>query len=328
MFRRHASIAGLGVIFAGLAAAATWAQGGAGNFPDHPIRVIVSVPAGGGVDTVTRLVTAKMQGILGQPMIVENRAGVGGSIAAEYVFGSPPDGYTLLASQPSPITTNPLLYKSLNYDPTQLVPVAIMSHVPNVVLVRKDFPAKTVQELIAYAKANPGKINYASQGIGTTSHTTAELFQKITGTKMTHVPYKGTAPAVNDLLAGNVDLMFNELASSIELYKSGRARILAVTVNHRVAALPDIPTLEEAGVMGCDSDTWHALTAPPKTPDDIVAKLNAAANKAMADPDLVARFTQLSISPGGGTPAQAAAFIKSETARWSEVIRDAGIKPE
>jgi tripartite-type tricarboxylate transporter receptor subunit TctC len=328
MFGRHAFIVSLGVIAAGAAAAAAWAQGGVGNYPDHPIRVIVSVPAGGGVDTVTRLVTAKMQTFLGQPMVVENRAGVGGSIAAEYVFGSPPDGYTLLASQPSPITTNPLLYKSLNYDPAQLVPIAIMSHVPNVVLVRKDFPAKTIQELIAYAKANPGKINFASQGIGTTSHTTAELFQKITGTKMTHVPYKGTAPAVNDLLAGNVDLMFNELASSIELYKSGRARILAVTVNHRVAALPGIPTLEEAGVMGCDSDTWHALTAPPKTPDAIVAKLNAAANKAMTDPDLLARFTQLSISPGGGTPAEAAAFIKSETQRWGDVIRDAGIKPE
>ncbi len=328
MFGRHAFIVSLGVIAAGAAAAAAWAQGGAGSYPDHPIRVIVSVPAGGGVDTVTRLVTAKMQTILGQPMVVENRAGVGGSIAADYVFHSPPDGYTLLASQPSPITTNPLLYKSLNYDPTQFVPIAIMSHVPNVVLVRKDFPAKTVQELIAYAKANPGKINFASQGIGTTSHTTAELFQKITGTKMTHVPYKGTAPAVNDLLAGNVDLMFNELASSIELYKSGRARILAVTVNHPVAALPGIPTLEEAGVMGCDSDTWHALTAPPKTPDAIVAKLNAAANKAMTDPDLLARFTQLSISPGGGTPAEAAAFIKSETQRWGDVIRDAGIKPE
>ena len=328
MFGRHAFIVSLGVIAAGAAAAAAWAQGGAGSYPDHPIRVIVSVPAGGGVDTVTRLVTAKMQTFLGQPMVVENRAGVGGSIAADYVFHSPPDGYTLLASQPSPITTNPLLYKSLNYDPTQFVPIAIMSHVPNVVLVRKDFPAKTVQELIAYAKANPGKINFASQGIGTTSHTTAELFQKITGTKMTHVPYKGTAPAVNDLLAGNVDLMFNELASSIELYKSGRVRILAVTVNHRVAALPGIPTLEEAGVMGCDSDTWHALTAPPKTPDAIVAKLNAAANKAMTDPDLLARFTQLSISPGGGTPAEAAAFIKSETQRWGDVIRDAGIKPE
>ena len=196
--------------------------------------MIVSVPAGGGVDTVTRLVAAKMQRILGQPLVVENKAGVGGSVAAEYVFNSAPDGYTLLASQPSPITTNPLLYKSLNYDPAQLMPIAIMSHVPNVVLVRKDFPAKTVQELIAYAKANPGKINYASQGIGTTSHLTAELFQKITGTKLVHVPYKGTAPAVNDLLAGNVDLMFNELASSIELHKSGRARILAVTVKQRV----------------------------------------------------------------------------------------------
>ena len=328
MFGRHAFIVSLGIVAAGAAAAAAWAQGSAGNYPDHPIRVIVSVPAGGGVDTVTRLVTAKMQTILGQPMVVENRAGVGGSIAADYVFHSPPDGYTLLASQPSPITTNPLLYKSLNYDPAQFVAVAIMSHIPNVVLVRKDFPAKTVQELIAYAKANPGKINFASQGIGTTSHTTAELFQKITGTKMTHVPYKGTAPAVNDLLAGNVDLMFNELASSIELYRSGRAQILAVTVNHHVASLPGIPTLEEAGVMGCDSDTWHALTAPPKTPDAIVAKLNAAANKAMTDPNLLARYNQLSISPGGGTPAEAAAFIQSETKRWSEVIRDAGIKPE
>ncbi|HEX3936734.1 MAG TPA: tripartite tricarboxylate transporter substrate binding protein [Xanthobacteraceae bacterium] len=325
---RHAIIAGLGVIFAGAVAAAGWAQGAAGSYPDHPIRVIVAVPAGGGVDTITRLVTAKMQAILGQPIVVENRAGVGGSVAADYVFHSPPDGYTILASQPSPITTNPLLYKSLNYDPTKLVPIVIMSHVPNVVLVRKDFPAKTVQELIAYAKANPGKINYASQGVGTTSHLTAELFQKITGIKMTHVPYKGTAPAVNDILAGNVDLFFNELASSIELHKSGRARILAVTVKQRVPALPDIPTLQEAGVSGCESDTWHALTAPPNTPDAVVAKLNAAAKKALQDPDLLARFRQLSITPGGGSPADAAAFIKTETARWGAVIKDAGIKPE
>ncbi|MGA7786965.1 MAG: tripartite tricarboxylate transporter substrate binding protein [Xanthobacteraceae bacterium] len=327
MSNRRVFLTRLGAFVAGAPLASALAQG-AGKFPDHPIRVIVSVPAGGGVDTITRLVTAKMQVVLGQPMIVENRAGVGGSVAADYVFHSPADGYTLLASQPSPITTNPLLYKSLNYDPKQLTPIVIMSHVPNVVLVRKDFPAKTVQELIAYAKANPGKINYASQGIGTTSHLTAELFQKITGTKLVHVPYKGTAPALNDLLAGNVDLMFNELASSIELHKSGRARILAVTVKQRVAALPDIPTLEEAGVSGCDSDTWHALTAPPKTPDDVVAKLNAAANKALQDPDLLARFKQLSITPGGGTPAQMAEFVTSETKRWGDVIRDAGIKPE
>jgi tripartite-type tricarboxylate transporter receptor subunit TctC len=298
------------------------------NYPNRPIRVIVSVPAGGGVDTVTRLVTDKMRAPLGQPLIVENKSGVGGSIAAETVFNSEPDGYTLLASQPSPITTNPVLYKSLNYDPAQLEAVAIMSHVPNVVLVRKDFPANTVQELIAYAKANPGKVNYASQGIGTTSHMTAELFQKITHTKLTHVPYKGTAPAINDLLAGNVDLMFNELATSIELYKAGSAKILAVTVKDRVPSLPDIPTLEETGVPGCISDTWHAITAPPKTPEAIVAKLNAAANAAMKDPVLLQRFQALSIIPGGGTPAEAAAFIKSETQRWDEVIRTAGIQPQ
>jgi tripartite-type tricarboxylate transporter receptor subunit TctC len=298
------------------------------TYPDRPIRVIVSVPAGGGVDTITRMVTDKMRGPLGQPLIVENRAGVGGSIAAEAVFKADPDGYTLLASQPSPITTNPVLYKSLNYDPTQLVGIAIMSHVPNVLIVRKDFPASSVQDLISYAKANPGKINYASQGIGTTSHTTAELFQTITHTKLTHVPYKGTAPAINDLLAGNVDMMFNELATSIELNKAGSARILAVTVTKRVPAIPDIPTMAEAGVPNFDSDTWHALTAPPKTPDAIVAKLNAAANEAMKDPALLQHFAQLSISPGGGSPAEVAAFIKSETARWDDVIKAAGIQPQ
>jgi tripartite-type tricarboxylate transporter receptor subunit TctC len=324
MLRRSAMIVSFGVIVSMGAMAAVSAS----NFPDRPIRVIVSVPAGGGVDTITRIVTDRMRPALGQPLIVENQAGVSGSIAAETVFNAEPDGYTLLASQPAPITTNKLLYKTLNYDPAQLVPIAIMSHIPNVVLVRKDFPAKTVQELIAYAKGNPGKINYASQGIGTTSHMTAELFQRITHTKLTHVPYKGTAPAINDLLAGNVDLMFNELATSIELHKSGRARILAVTVRDRVPSLPDIPTLDEAGVHGCISDTWHALTAPPKTPPDIVSKLNAAANAAMSDPVLLQRFKELSVSPGGGSPAEIAAFIKEETRRWGEVIHEAGIQPE
>jgi len=325
MLRRRAIVVSCGVKLLVGAAVAT---AGAGDFPDHPIRVIVSVPAGGGVDTVTRIVTDRMRQVLGQPLVVENKPGVSGSLAAEAVFHAEPDGYTMLASQPAPITTNSFLYKSLNYDPAQLVPLAIMSHVPNVVLVRKDFPAKTVAELIAYARANPTKINYASQGIGTTSHTTAELFQSITGTKLTHVPYKGTAPAVNDLLAGNVDLMFNELATSLELHKSGRARILAVTVKNRVPALPDIPTLEEVGVHGCISDTWHALTAPPKIRPEIIAKINEAANAAMRDPVLVERFSALSISPGGGTPAEASAFVKEETQRWGEVIRKAGIQPE
>ena len=324
LLRRSIIVLWFGTALPLVAAGAT----GAAQFPDHPIRVIVSVPAGGGVDTVTRIVTDKMRAALGQPLIVENKPGVSGSLAAETVYKAEPDGYTLLASQPAPITTAPFLYKSLNYTPAELIPVAIMSHVPNVVLVRNDFPAKTVPELIAYAKANPGKINYASQGIGTTSHTTAELFQSLTGTKLTHVPYKGTAPAINDLLAGNVDLMFNELATSLELHKSGRARILAVTVKDRVPSLPDIPTLEELGIHGCISDTWHALTAPPKTPPEIVDKLNAAANTALHDPGLVERFAALSIGPGGGTPAEARAFVKEETQRWGDVIRKANIQPE
>jgi tripartite-type tricarboxylate transporter receptor subunit TctC len=316
----------IGAVAAGVTAITqSLAQGG---YPDHPIRVIVPVPAGGGVDTISRLVTGKMRDTLGQPLIIDNKSGVGGSVGAELAFNAAPDGYTILASQPSPITTNPFLYKSLNYDPAQLVPIAIMTHVPNVLLVRADLPVKNVAEFIAYAKANPGKLNYASQGIGTTSHLTAELFQTLTHTKLTHVPYKGTAPAITDLLGGNVDLMFNELATSIELHKSGRARILAVTTKQRVPSLPDIPTLEEAGVPGCVSDTWHALTAPPKTPADIVAKLNAAANAAIQSPEVLARFRELSIVPGGGTAEEAGTFIKDETKRWGQVIRDAGIKPE
>jgi tripartite-type tricarboxylate transporter receptor subunit TctC len=323
MSRRPLVIATFALV---LAASAARAQDA--NFPDHPIRVIVSVPAGGGVDTVTRIVAAKVSALLGQPLPVENKSGAAGGVAADAVFHADPDGYTLLASQPAPITTNPFLYKSLNYDPALLTPVAIMSHVPNVLLVRPDFPAKTVQELIAYAKANPGTLNYASQGIGTTSHLTTELFETITHTQLVHVPYKGTAPALNDLIASHVDLMFNELATSIELNKAGKARILAVATKERVAAIPDVPTLEEAGVPGCESDTWNALTAPPKTPAGAVAKLNDAVNKVMKDPQLLARYQQLSLSPGGGSVAQMADFLKAETQRWGGVIKAAGIQPE
>jgi tripartite-type tricarboxylate transporter receptor subunit TctC len=300
----------------------------AATFPDHPVRVIVSTAAGGGVDTFARLVAQKLNAELGQPFPVENRAGAGGSVGADAVFHSNPDGYTLLASQPAPITTNALLLKGLDYDPAQFEAVAVMSHIPNVLLVRPDFPAKTVQEFIAYAKDNPGKLNYASQGPGTTSHLTAALFESITHTKLVHVPYKGTGPALSDLIASHVDLMFTELATSLELHKSGKARILAVTVKQRVATAPDIPTLAEAGVAGCESDTWNALTAPPKTPAPIIAKLNAAVNKAMQEPALLERYKQLSATPGGGTPAETAAFIKDETRRWAEVIRSVGIQPE
>jgi tripartite-type tricarboxylate transporter receptor subunit TctC len=323
--RRSALLTTLGAVLA--PAAAAEAQDGAANFPNHPIRVIVSVPAGGGVDTFTRIVADRMRAELGQALAVENKSGASGSVAAEAVYYSAPDGYTLLASQPAPITTNAFLYRSLNYDPRKLVPVAILSHIPNVLLVRPDFPAKTAQELIAYATANPGKLNYASQGIGTTSHLTAALFATLTHINLVHVPYKGTAPALNDLIASHVDLMFTELATSLQLDKAGKARILAVATKQRVASIPDIPTLAEAGVPGCESDTWNALTAPPQTPAAIVAKLNDAANKAMRTPELLERYRKLSAMPGGGTPAEMAAFIAEETRRWGEVIRAANITP-
>jgi len=183
-----------------ISASAASAQDAAANYPNRPIKIVVSVPAGGGVDRVTRIVADGLHKKLGQPVVVENRAGAGGNIGAEFVFTAAPDGYTLLASQPSPITVNPLLYKKMNFDPTQFEPVAIMTEIANVLLVRPDFPAKTAQEFLAYCKANPGKVNYASQGIGTTSHLTAALFEKVTGTKLVHVPYKGTGQAVPALL--------------------------------------------------------------------------------------------------------------------------------
>ena len=299
-----------------------WAQS---DYPNRPIHIIVCVPAGGGVDTVTRIVANGLQQKLGQPVVVENRAGAAGNIGAEAVYTSDPDGYTLLAAQPSPLTVNPLLYKKMSFDPTQFEPVAIMTTVANVLLVREDFPAKTAQEFIAYAKANPGKINYASQGIGTTSHLTAALFEKVTGTKLVHVPYKGTAPALNDLIAGHVDMIFMELASAIKLHQAHKARILAVATAQRIPSLPDIPTLNEAGVKNFESGTWNAIAAPPKTPAAIVDKLNKAVNDVLAMPDVKEKFAKLNLHPAGGTPAEAKAFIKKETQTWGHVIKEAHV---
>jgi tripartite-type tricarboxylate transporter receptor subunit TctC len=295
------------------------------NYPNRPIKLVVCVPAGGGVDTVARIVAEGLSRKLGQPVIVENRAGAAGNIGAEYVYTSEPDGYTLLAAQPAPLTINPLLYKGMNIDPKNFVPVTIMTSIANVLLVRPDFPAKTPQEFVAYAKANPGKVNYASQGIGTTSHLTAALFETVTGSKLVHVPYKGTAPALNDIIASHVDIIFMELASAIKLHEAGRARILAVATTHRVSNLPDIPTLDEAGLKGFESGTWNAIAAPPKTPDAIVAKLNKAINEVLASPEARDHFGKINLAAAGGTAAEAKAFITHETEVWGGVIKAAGV---
>ena len=197
--------------------------------------------------------------------------------------------------------------------------------IPNVLLVRADFPAKTAQEFITYAKANPGKINYASQGIGTTSHLTMALFEKVTGTKLVHMPYKGTAPALNDLIAGHVDMIFMELASAIKLHQSGRARILAVAIAKRIANLPDIPTLNEVGAKGFESYAWNAIAAPPKTPPAIITKLNKAINEVLQDSEVRAHFAKINLQAAGGSPAEVAAFIKKENTVWGDVIKEAHI---
>jgi tripartite-type tricarboxylate transporter receptor subunit TctC len=318
-----------------LAAAGLWlagspatAQDAAADYPNKPVKIIVTVPAGGGVDTVTRIFSERLQHSLGQPFVIENRGGAGGNVAAEAVFVAPPDGYTLMASQPAPITTNVVLYKKLNFDPAAFEPVAVLSKFPNVLLVRQDFPAKTAQEFIAYVKANAGKLNFASQGVGTTSHLTAELFMALTGTNLVHVPYRGTAPALNDLVAGHVDLIFMELSQAYKLHDAGRARILAVATDNRIDILKDTPTMIEAGVPGFISDTWNAISAPPKTPAPIVAKLNKAINDAIKMPETRKHFEELNLLPAGGSPADMRKLVDEETRRWGEVIKRAGIQPE
>jgi tripartite-type tricarboxylate transporter receptor subunit TctC len=314
-----------GVIALLSAAPANAQQADAADYPNKPIKVIVSSSAGGGVDTVTRIVSERLRAKLGQPVVVENRGGAGGNIGAEAVYQAEPDGYTLLASQPSPITTNVVLYKKLSFDPAQFEPVAILSSIPNTLLVRNDFPAKTLQEFMAYVKANPGKLNYASQGPGTTSHLTAELFNKVAGAQLVHVPYKGTGPALNDLVAGHVDLIFMQLEAAIRLHHGGKARILAVTTAKRIASLPDIPTMAEAGVTDFISDTWNAISAPPKTPQAIVAKLNAAINDVLKMAEVQELFAKLNLHPVGGAPQDMAKVVKDDTARWGAIIREAKI---
>jgi len=320
---KHLTLAA--VAAAVLAIAPVHAQQGAADYPNKPVKVVVTVPPGGGVDTVTRLVTERMRQKLGQPFVIENKGGAGGNIAAEAVFQAEPDGYTLMASQPAPITTNAVLYKKLNFDPTQFEPVALMSSAPNVLLVKNDFPAKTLAEFVTYVKTNDSKVNYASQGPGTTSHLTAELFNKLAGTKLAHVPYKGTGPALNDIVAGHVDMIFMQYEAAIKLHEGGKARILAVTTEKRLASLPDIPTMGEAGLKDFISDTWNAISAPPKTPAPIIALLNATVNDMMKLPDVQEQYRRLGLQPGGGSPQDMAKVVKDDTTRWSAVIRDAKI---
>jgi tripartite-type tricarboxylate transporter receptor subunit TctC len=308
-----------------LAAGPASAQSSAADYPGKPVKIIVNVAPGGGVDTATRIVGEKLRARLGQPFVVENRPGAGGNIGAEAVFQSEPDGYTLLSSSPSPLAINGWLYKKLNFDPAGFEPVAMMSRIPNVLVVRHDFPAKTVHDFIAYAKANPGKLTYASQGIGTASHLTAELFMTLTGSRLVHVPYKGTAVALTDLVAGHVDLSFIQFSAVHELHRSGKARVLAIAADKRTEILPEIPTMAEAGLPEVVSETWNAISAPPKTAGPVIVKLNQAINEVLREPEVLARFRELQVLVGGGDAAQTRKFVEDQRALWGKVIQAAGV---
>jgi tripartite-type tricarboxylate transporter receptor subunit TctC len=297
----------------------------AASYPTHTVKIIVSGPPAGGVDLIARILAEGLQKKYGQPFIVENRPGASGNIGAEAVARAKPDGYTLLAAQPAALTTNIVMYKKLNFDPAAFEFLAIMTSIPNAVAVRNDLPVNTLGELIAYAKANPGKLNFGSQGVGTTPHLTTELFSRMAGVKLTHVPYRGTAQAVNDLVAGQLDTLFIQLDAVREHYLSKRVKLLAVFTDERVATIPEVPTAKEAGMPDLLSNTWNTLVAPPLTPAPLVAKLNQAANEVLKAPDTVARLRTMSMQPIGGTPTQVRDFIKNETVRWSSVIRAAGI---
>lgn len=298
------------------------------DYPAKPVRLIVPHPAGGAADIVARLVAERMNAKWNVPVLVENIRGVGGNVGAEQVFKADPDGYTLLAGTPGPIAINGSLFKRLNYDQTKFVAVSILSMQPTVLAVRKDLPAKSIQELVAYAKANPGKVNFASQGNGTTSHLTAKLFESLTGTQLVHVPYQGTGPAMNDLMGGRVDMLFDNPVGTLSPFRGGRIGILAVATAKRHPTLPDTPTFAEAGLPEFTGGAWIGIVAPPNTPQAIAERASLAAAEGLAHPEVRARLAGLGAEAVGSSPAQAAQFIAGERARWRKVIQSANVVVE
>jgi len=317
----------LRAVFGAAILAASIGSAPAQDFPTRAVRIIVPFPAGGTADIVPRVVGEMLARKWRQPVVIENRTGAGGNIGAEAAFKAEPDGYTLLASPPPPLVINQNLYPHLNFDPAQFVPVVVMVRVPNSLVVTPKFPPRSVAEVIAQARANPGKVTSATQGNGTTSHLTSEMFQLLAGVKLQHVPYRGSAPALADLVAGNVDLMFDNLGVSLALVKGGQLRLLAVATQSRMASLPDVPTLAET-LAGFESAAWYAVVAPPRTPPQIVSKLNADINEALRAPEMGAHLAEWSAEAIGGTPQQTAAYMREEVERWNKVIKAAGVKLE
>jgi tripartite-type tricarboxylate transporter receptor subunit TctC len=299
---------------------------GAQAYPSRPVHLVAPFPPGGSIDLTARLVGQWLTERLGQQVVIENRPGAGGNIGSEAVLNSSPDGYTLLlCSVANAISAT--LYDKLNYDFRSIAPVAAVSRAPNVMVVNPSVPANTVAEFIAYAKANPGKVNMASSGVGTSIHLSGELFKLLTGVDMQHVPYRGSAPMLTDLLAGQVQVAFDNLQPSLPHIKAGKLRALAVTTATRSDALPELPTIGEF-VPGYEASTWNGVCAPRNTPEEIVNRLNQEINAGLADPSFKARLGEMGAWPLPGSPADASKLVGEEIDKWGKVIRAGNIKAE
>ncbi|MDX3905186.1 MAG: tripartite tricarboxylate transporter substrate binding protein [Pigmentiphaga sp.] len=313
------------------AAIAAWAvscgvaHADAGKFPQRPVRIVVPFSAGGTADVLPRIIGEKLNAMWGQPVIIDNRPGAGGNIGADMVAKSQPDGYTLVATPPAPLAINQYLYKNLSFDPERFVPVTVLARVPNVLAVKNDLPVKTAQEFIDYARKNDGRVTVATQGNGTTSHLTGALVANQAKLSFVFVPYKGTAPALADLMGGQVDAFFDNISSTYRQHESGKVRILAVTSAKRSPLLPNTPTLAESGLTGFDVSTWFGVAAPAGTPADIVQKLNADIAQVLKMPDVKQKFIEQGAEVGGDTPAQTAEFLEAERAKWKKAIDTADV---
>jgi len=296
-------------------------------FPTKPVRLVVPFPAGGTTDILARAAAQKLSETLGQQVIVDNRPGAGGNIGAELVAKAPADGYTLLMGTVGTHAINPSLYAKMPYDHVKdFAPVILVAGVPNVLVVNPDLPFKTVADVVAYAKANPGKLNFASSGSGTSIHLSGELFKVMAGVQMTHVPYKGSAPALTDVIGGQVQLMFDNLPSALPQIKGGKLRAVAVTSTTRAAALPDVPTVAESGLPGFESSSWFGILAPAGTPKDIIAKINTDVQKWLSTPEAKEKLLGQGAIAAGGSPDDFAKHIQAETAKWAKVVKESGAK--
>lgn len=316
--------AALAFLFILSAPSATSAR--AEDYPDRPVKIIVPFAAGGTADAVPRLVADWLSRKWGQPVIIENRTGAAGNIGAEFVYHAAPDGYTLLSCPPPPLVINQNLYPQLGFEPAKFEPIIVMAHVPNALIVNpKKIKASSVPELIEYLKNNPEQVTAATQGNGTTSHLTAELFQVMAKVKLRSIPYRGSAPALQGLLAGDVDLMFDNLGVSLPLVEAGNLKLLAVASSQRLPSLPEVPTIAET-LPGFEAVAWFAVTAPPKTPKNITDKINADVNEALRQPELQDRLRKLSAETFGGSVDKMTKYMREEVERWGNVIKAADIK--